>query len=103
MSTYPTPSTVRPYPPAFGTDDARADRLRCLWHAVADWPVEVCGDSVEGPLWAAIVGRRVALEDEYGFRSLSTFRTDDDARAFFDNVAAYVAPLLRNDEYGGQA
>lgn len=100
MSTNAAPLRVRPYPSGPNADDARA---RCLWHAIADWPVEVCGDSSEGPLWAAIVGRRVALEDEYGFRSVSTFRTDDDARAFFDNVAAYVAPLLRTDDDGRAA
>jgi len=91
MSTNPTPTTVRPYPSGPYPYAAHAERVRCLWHAVADWPLEVAGDSVDGSLWAAYLGRRVALEDAYGFRSLSTFRTPDDARAFFDNVAAYVA------------
>ena len=103
MSTSARPLRVRPYPSGPYPDDARADRIRSLWHAVADWPVQVAGDSVEGPLWAAILWRRVALEDEHGFRSVSTFRTPDDARAFFDNVAAYVAPLLRTDDDGGPA
>ena len=76
-------------PPA---DETRADRIRCLWHAVADWPADDAGDSVAGTLWAAILGRRVALEDSYGFRSLFTFRTPDDARAFVDNVAAIATP-----------
>ena len=95
IRTYPYPSG--PYP-----DDARADRLRCLWHAVADWCDDQAGDSTDGPLWAGLVGRRVALEDGYGFRSVSTFRTEDDARTFLARVADYVTPGWREDN-GGQA
>jgi len=100
MNTPAAPIRVRPYLSTM-PDDVRAARVRALWDAVADFPIEVCGDSSEGPLWAAILGRRVATEDEYGFRYVSTFRTFADACAFFDNLAAYVKPLLRDE--GGQA
>lgn len=89
------------YPSGPSADDARADRLRCLWHAVADWADDQAGTSTDGPLWGGLLGRRVATEDEYGFRSLSTFRTEDDARAFLARIADYATPGWRED--GGQA
>ena len=100
MSTSTNPR-VYPYPNVPFPDASRAYRLRCLWHAVADWCDDQAGDSSDGDLWAGLSGRRVALEDSYGFRSLSTFRNEDDARAFLARVADYVTPGWR--ENGGQA
>lgn len=97
MSTPAAPIRVRLYPYGPSADDPRA---RCLWHAVADWCDDQAGDSSEGPLWAGLLGRRVAIEDAYGFRSVSTFRNEDDARAFLASVADYVTPGWREDNGG---
>lgn len=96
-------STIRtyPYPSGPGTDDARADRLRCLWHAVADWADDQAGTSTDGPIWGGLLGRRVATEDENGFRTVYTYPTEDEARAFLACIADYVTPGWRED--GGQA
>lgn len=51
------------------------------------------GDVTTCGVWAGRIGRRVALVDEYGFRSVHTFATDDAAAAFIGRVAEYEADM----------
>jgi hypothetical protein len=64
-----------------------ADAIPCAYFdAIAANPEQEAGDASEWMMWAGRVGRRVALVDEYGFRSVTTFENVADAAAFISRV-----------------
>jgi len=100
MSSYPHTSTEGARFSLALASGPSADPIPCaMYAAIVSNPEHEAGDASEWMLWAGRVGRRVAVVDSYGFRSVTTFEHVADAAAFIDRVEGeHAADIGEGDD-----